>query len=545
MSVTEKVERARFFETSLGSPHAAGNLFGLERCQADDESESFPTERIQVLTKLGIGAYMVPESYGGKLRSYDDAFEPVKCLGRRDMNSVFALGKNLLGSLPAYLFGPEDHKKSVSELLLGGRFVSLAFTEKENGSDLLATRTTAHKTDQGWELNGGKWLINNLAIADAAYVLARTNPTGGPLGFGLFLANLKRHTGHVDFGPRIKLLGGRGMLMGSATFKHFPVASADALGETAGFQQALKIFQVSRGLCASMAAGAVETSLRLTCEFTLKRHLYGSPLSQNQVQRQRLAECYARFQLLDVCAYVASRAVSLLPQELSVVSAFAKFYIPTQFEGIMRDLAVGLGARYYLREGWYEGFFQRATRDVPLVSLFDGSTQVNLYILAGQLGQLLKGESCHADVSPCFDLNRSLPPLDFSKLQLTNRGENSLLASLAGESWVRTQLKELQSSVAQAQDEAQKFQLAERYAKIMALACLEGNQAWGAKLSASSYGYLQGLLRSDITGEHSDQALASAVFEELAAKVQTDRNLGILDYQVAPFFLAQKEQNFG
>ena len=104
--------------------------------------------------------------------------------------------------------------------------------------------------------------------------------------------------------------------------------------------------------------------------------------------RARLARCYAGILVADVVAQVACRAITARPAELSVLSAAAKFHVPSETEAIGRELALVLGARHYVRSEYPWGVFQKQMRDSQVVSLFDGSTQVNLSLIAGQLRAL-------------------------------------------------------------------------------------------------------------------------------------------------------------
>jgi hypothetical protein len=118
----------------------------------------------------------------------------------------------------------------------------------------------------------------------------------------------------------------------------------------------------------------------------------------------------------------------VLPEQMTLFSAIVKYYVPTAIENVLRNLAMVLAARYYLREVHWCGIFQKMLRDNAITPLFDGSTPVNLQTIALHLRQQKRGED--VDLAPLFDQHRPLPSFAPEKLEITNRGRNDVLTSL-------------------------------------------------------------------------------------------------------------------
>ena len=83
----------------------------------------------------------------------------------------------------------------------------------------------------------------------------------------------------------------------------------------------------------------------------------------------------------------------------------------------MRDLSVVLGARFFLRDGHRWSMFQKMVRDSSIVSVFEGSTMVQLQALGLQLEQLTtEPAGPQPDLSrrleTVFSLRMPLPPFD-------------------------------------------------------------------------------------------------------------------------------------
>lgn len=551
-----QIPSAADFEASLGSPFEARNPFSFTNILRWDESDEFPATAVDLLMKLGFNTMIIPQSAGGPLKSYDEMLEIVKGIGRRDMTTLIAVGKNFLGSLPIFLFGAEAQREQAAQILKQKEFISLAITERGNGSDLLSSQVKAEKTNKGWKLTGEKWLVNNIADCRSAVVLARTREKGGPLGFSLFISTLMPRPRDVGFGQKILTHGVRGMRMNSVQFQGAEVASDALLGkESEGFQQTLKIFQVSRGMAAGLVLGGVDTALRLVTEFCLRRQLYGHPISDLEVVKERLAKSYVQYLVMEIVARFAARAITALPEELSIISAFAKAFVPQQAESVIEDLAVTFGARSYLRETWYGGIFQKLRRDIPLVSLFDGSSQVNLYVMANQLPQLLSKptllqERKQAFLS-CWSDEALIGPLFPDRLHMTNRGELSLLGSLTelakAPAPIQKHAKRCQKILNEFQKQASpalEFRSAERLSSLLAAICVLWNQWKGTPLGEKTFEAAMEITLCEFDEKSWSFICDGKVFEELKEKVESDQNLGLQKYSIGKWFEAKKENDF-
>jgi len=74
------------------------------------------------------------------------------------------LGGKVIGLPPVLNFGSDALKaKVIPEVLTGKKFICLAISEAQAGSDVLGLQTTAVKTPdgKGWIVNGAKkWITN-------------------------------------------------------------------------------------------------------------------------------------------------------------------------------------------------------------------------------------------------------------------------------------------------------------------------------------------------------------------------------------------------
>ena len=211
--------------------------------------------------------------------------------------------------------------------------------------------------------------------------------------------------------------------------------ASSLIGETSGgIETILKALQVTRTLCAGFSLGAYDTALRATLDFALARRLYRGTVLDIPYPREILLECFLDLLACDCVATAGARALQTAPARMSAWSSVVKVFVPTTTEASVQRLSTVLGARFYMREGHWGGLFQKLLRDNAVVSLFDGSTAVNLEVIALQLPRLLREgvnrESVEGDyIAKTFDLTEAMPPIRFEALELMGRASCAVLGT--------------------------------------------------------------------------------------------------------------------
>lgn len=428
---------AENLERELGDPMDASVPFSFKQSVELDEREEFPATLCTLLEEWGLQDYYVPVQYGGKLRNFAESFTLVRTIARRDLSVAIAHGKTFLGSAPVWIAGTTEQRADLARRILNREYIALALTEEAHGGDLAASECTARKIHNQYLLFGPKWLVNNATRSTALCLLAKTHARGGPLGVSLFYVE-KNKLDPKSFHhlPKIKTHGVKNIDISGIAFENATLAEHALIGkEHHGLEPIFKTFQITRPLCSALSLGAADTALRLALNFALKRRLYDDTVFALPAAREVLVGAFADLLICDCMALFVSRALHEAPQQMSLWSSVTKYFVPTTIENMVRDTATILGARYYLRDHYAFGMFQKVVRDVALISLFDGSTRVNLSLIAGQLGQVahyeeMAGTPSVADVMSqlkriCF-LQQALPEFDLDKLALTNRGRDDL-----------------------------------------------------------------------------------------------------------------------
>ncbi|MGD0675952.1 MAG: acyl-CoA dehydrogenase [Polyangiaceae bacterium] len=406
--------RPFWLEEALGDPCVDEGPTGFRWAMRLDELEEFPADAAARLDGLGVHRHYVPAAMGGELESFESLATLLRCVARRDLTLAIGHGKTLLATQPVFLGAEPALKEMVAARVLAGEPMALGLTERENGSDLLASRTLAATAERPCLVSGEKWLINNATRSTALCVLARTKPAGGPRGFSLFFVDKSEAEGTYTALPKIRTHGIRGADISGIRFESTPCSTPPIGGEGAALAITLKTFAVTRTLIPILAVGALDSALRIVLEFARNRSLYGGTVLQIRHARTVLARSIADLLGCEAMALAGARLLHHAPDQACFWSSVVKVHVPTTIERTLRDLAVIFGARHYLREGLAFGMFEKIKRDVDLLGLFDGSTIVNLSNIALHARPLARGEQDR--VADAFSLLGPLPEFEPNRL---------------------------------------------------------------------------------------------------------------------------------
>ncbi len=439
MTVRDSRLRAAELREWLGNPYDADAYFSYGRRVSDDEHEVYPAEGFALLNRWGLQQYYVPSAFGGRLTHFETLGALLRVTSARDLTISISHAASFLGSMCVWIAGTAAQRNELATHVLSGKRISLALTEKSHGGDLLAAETSATPIDDGFRLDGEKWLINGISRNDVVTVFARTDSNGGARGFSLFLVNKESlPSTALQALPGNPTLGVRGADISGMRFNNVPLEKAALLGDVGcGFECLLKGLQLSRLLCGGLSLGAADTAMAVTLDFILQRTLYGKPACDIPQVRRLLTEAWAEMLIADSVTTLSLRFLQMMAGQGSIHSAVVKYLVPSLMEQTFQKLASVLGARYYLRSEHAGGIFQKALRDHLLIGLFDGSTLVNLSSLSFQLRVQL-GDSGSVPkywekLLTSADLFAELPPFDWSGLALTCQGRDVMLAPLAAE----------------------------------------------------------------------------------------------------------------
>lgn len=466
MTVTDLLtDTGRFdldgFDRALGDPTDPASLLSYARNAELDRAERFPADSCRELDRMGLPCLYVPAEFGGALTRYDELVAALRAVARRDLTVAIGHGKTFLGGVCMWLAGRPEQARALGADIIAGAPVSWGLTERGHGSDLLAGEMTATPQPGGFRVHGEKWLINNATRGTLLCLLVRTRPEGGPRGFSLLLADKRRlPADRWRPLPKVPTHGIRGADISGITLDDCPLPADALIGERgAGLEIVLKALQLTRTACTALSLGAADQAVRLAEEFAAGRELYGRRLIELPHVRRVLGEAYAALHAAEIVSVLAARSVHTLPQEMTVISAVAKSYVPTRVDELITACGELLGARAFLTEVHEHGAFQKLERDHRVVGIFDGSTFVNQHVLINHFPVLARGHregtADEEGVARAADLSAPPPPARLDRLSLLARGGCSFTQSL------RTASGELRALASAGQAHARVADLAE------------------------------------------------------------------------------------
>jgi hypothetical protein len=211
------------------------------------------------------------------------------------------------------------------------------------------------------------------------------------------------------------------------------------LKEGDGLELGLKGFQITRTMCAAFSQGAVDTALRTTLNFARKRIVYNKTVFDLPQPRRILVDAFLDILICDCETIGAARGFSVVPQQFSVWASVVKYFVTSQLEATINNIYPVLGSRFYMRDEHDFGMFQKILRDNSIISMFDGSTVVNLHALMLQFRQLTKQrrrrkpetmQGIAQRLEQIFSLSNPAPQFDSTKLELFGRGMDDPLHGL-------------------------------------------------------------------------------------------------------------------
>ncbi len=432
---------AEALERALGNPQCPDSPLSWQRTATLDEGETFPEAEVEWLYQWGLQHYYIPTDCGGKFTSFEEFVSFVRVLARRDLNIAIAF-TTMFWSFLTWMAGTEEQKRFLAQFMIEHQgTLCLAYSERDHGSDLVGGSVVARKVPGGYRLTGEKWPINRATRSGVTYVLARTNEEGGNRGLSLFMVDKSQlDPAHYGNNPKIKTHGIRGADMSGIYFEDCFIPDTMLLGqEGQGLELALKGFQITRALCAAFSQGSADTCLRTTLNFALNRHIYGKTVWDMPHPRRTLVNGFLDILTCDCVNIAAARGFHVVPRQFSVWSAVDKYFVPVTLEKMQQEISVVLGARFYMRDEHDAGVFQKMLRDSSIISVFDGSSVVNLHALILQRRQLAKArakrkpqdlEALQARLQNTFDLTTDLPPFAPQQLELISRGADDVTHGL-------------------------------------------------------------------------------------------------------------------
>src|SRR4051812_15181921 len=346
-----------------------------------EENDAMPDELVQKARELGLFGLTIPEEYGGIGLDLAGKCAIEEVMGWTNYGFATLIGNHTgISTTGITALGNEAQKKKYLPRMATGEWVGcFALTEPEAGSDPAAMRTTAVKKGDRYILNGEKIYITNAPVANVFTMMAVTDKSKGVKGISAFI--LERGFKGLSVGKNELKMGMHGCMTAPVVMQDCEVPAENLLGaEGMGYVQAMKTLTAGRVTVASRCCGMMDKLISRSAEYMKMRSQGGHKLAEYQGLQWMLADMAVQ---RDAARLLTRRGIDTLMrgERGTLEAAMAKLYA-TEALGKVVDAAVQIhGGMGYMREAGIETTF----RDARIVRIYEGTSEIQRNIIAGQL----------------------------------------------------------------------------------------------------------------------------------------------------------------
>jgi len=344
-----------------------------------DEEKKFPMELFRQTGELGFFGMRYPESAGGSgldIVSYSLAVIELS-RGSLSLAAVCTM-QSLMGTYFLYRFADDEIRKNYfEEALKGNKIGGICMTEPNAGSDLMAIKTSAKVTSDGFILSGQKTWVTSAPVANFFTVLAKTD-NHDQLSIFFVPANLEG----VIIGKSIEKMGVRGSVTSEVSFNDVILPKNYLLGEIGAGTKCLKeILAEIRIMTAAMAIGVATAAYEDALKYAKERVQFGKPIGKFQAIQMKFADMAVQ---LETARHYVLHAATLSDKNLSrqKEAMIAKLYASEVANNICDQASRVLASYGYAVE--YN--IERYLRDARFTLIGGGTSEILKINIAKELG---------------------------------------------------------------------------------------------------------------------------------------------------------------
>ena len=347
-----------------------------------DQNDEVPKHIYDAMAEMGFFGLKIPEEYGGiglDTRSYICVVEEI-CKKSIACALLFS-SANSLSTAPILLAGSEEQKQKYVPGIASGldEFMAFAITEPGAGSDAASMTTKAVEEGNHYVLNGRKTFITGAPIAKNAVVFAKTDPDKGAKGISTFIVDMSLPG--VSVGKHEEKMGQRGVEVCDIVLEDVKVPKSEMVGEPGrGFINAMKTLSIGRIGVATQAIGIAQGAMDEAVKFIKERKQFGQFLSDFQALRFMIAEMETNLNAARLLVYNAAYKMDM-GEDVTKDSSMAKYFATEMAVDVVGKALQLHGGYGYIKEYTIE----RLWRDVRVLTIYEGTTQVQQIVISGQV----------------------------------------------------------------------------------------------------------------------------------------------------------------
>ncbi|HEY7875263.1 MAG TPA: acyl-CoA dehydrogenase family protein [Actinomycetota bacterium] len=331
------------------------------------------------LGELGLTGIPFPEEFNGGGQPYGTYLIVIEELAHAYVALAIGLSVHTLCAFAVDTFGTEAQRKEVLARLASGEwFGAYSLSEPSSGSDAVALRTRATRSNGGYRLSGSKVFCTRGAEADVVLVMARTGAEGSK-GVSAFL--VEKGTPGFSGDKKEDKMGWRSSPTWGLAFDDAEIPATSRLGEEGdGFKIALASLDSGRLGIAACSIGLAQAALDEAVKFTTEREQFGQPVAANEGVQFMLADMATQIEA-GRALYRRAAALRDGKQDYSMQAAQAKLFCSDVAMRVTTDAVQLHGGYGYVTEYPVE----RYMREAKALQIVEGTNQIQRYVIGRKL----------------------------------------------------------------------------------------------------------------------------------------------------------------
>ena len=372
----EEQQAFRFAVRSFAEKALAPRVDELER------TETFPMDLFRELGRLGYLGVGIPEEYGGSGGGMVMRCLLIEEIGRINCGFAAALLAHVgLATIPIWKFGTEAQKRAyLGPALRGEKLGAFGLSEPNAGSDAASLRTVAERRGDTYVITGSKMFITNGNIADYVLVAAYTDRSRRGAGISLFIVD--QGTPGFSVQRKLRKTGHHTSETAALDFEECVVPASQLLGGTeGGFRQVTGTLEGGRITHAARSVGVSQAALEAATRYACEREQFGQKIARFQAIRHKIARMAM---MVETARTMMWRAAWLFDRGDPCMreAAMAKLHASEVAQQVTWDAVQTHGGYGYITEFPVERFW----RDARLMTITEGTTEIQLTIIAREVG---------------------------------------------------------------------------------------------------------------------------------------------------------------
>ena len=283
---------------------------------------TFPWDNMRKLAALGVLGMTVPEQYGGLgLPVFDTALILEEIAKVCYPTAMAVLGEAGVQTRVISRYAPDSIKERILPRVVSGDCIlAICMTEPHAGTDVANFRTNARIVGDRVILKGTKTLISRAPEAGMFVVFTRIDGRPGREGIGCVL--LEAGTPGFAVTGTYHTMGGENLH--EIQFDDCELPLENLVLREDGFRKLLSAFNTQRCLNPSISLGLAEGAFDEAVNYVRDRTVFGSPISDKQGVRWKLADMFKDIEAGRGLLYRACMTANPFPDPF--LSATAKVF---------------------------------------------------------------------------------------------------------------------------------------------------------------------------------------------------------------------------